>query len=141
MAKCLNCGEDVMQTPGKRPRLYCSGACGKAFQRKAAIPDKTSLPDMPLPDKTTPDAISGQEVAMLMKANPVRYWTGNKTFETRQESDAEFTRLMAQDDRSRANQRVSKPGDADYEGACCQVTDSTDGAWHVPKRQAVGAER
>lgn len=37
MAKCLNCGKEVAQTPGKRAKIYCNDKCRMAFYRKAHI--------------------------------------------------------------------------------------------------------
>ena len=138
MAKCLNCDREFEAK--RSDAKCCSAKCRVTFNRKRNIvtdkpvtdsktqageikcvgapqvgpvvvrdlyPNRPSLSEQPKTNKT----IDG---AMRMRAEAADYVMGRKVFKTRQESDAEFTRLMAQDDRSRPNKRVSKPGDEDY---------------------------
>lgn len=100
MAKCLNCSKDV-ESKGTKPRRYCSDACRMAFKRKAKLETNTATNEQVEPNT-------------MATSKDVHYHIGDKTFKTRQESDAEFTRLMATADRDQPNKKVSKPGDADY---------------------------
>ena len=81
-AKCSNCGKEVPQTDGKRPRLYCDDACRKRMKRRTAhklnqmadvingqiinghpvIPKGVSSEQHPAPDKALPIGPHGATV-------------------------------------------------------------------------------
>jgi len=83
MAKCLNCGKDVPQTPGKRVRLYCNEACKKAFQRKAKLSDNGTK------------AISGQHNGTGSEANKSIYDKCDWSKLTRDEQEDRWARIKA----------------------------------------------
>lgn len=47
MANCLNCGKEVAQTPGRRPRQYCDDNCRQkkwqADHKKVTPPSDTEI--------------------------------------------------------------------------------------------------
>lgn len=157
MLICMNCGKDVPQTEGKRPKLYCNEACKKAVQRKAKLIDNGTKP-ISGHNRT---GISGQPVTDLEKCRycgkslpalqkPRRYpgacygcaieqpppITKDNTLSSR--PALEFTGQMTPSERANYKtaaelavlskevgkpvfNKVSVPGDDDYDGICTQL--------------------
>ena len=46
MAKCSNCGEEVVQTKGKKPRLYCNDACRMKLKRRVSHTIQQAIPNI-----------------------------------------------------------------------------------------------